>query len=160
MGIVLCRVDERLIHGQVTVAWGGYLHPDRYVVVDDALAESEWEREIYRLGVPEGAASDFLDVESARARLPDWRSSPERVFLLTRSLDQMIRLGGEGGFQGEAVNLGGIYHAEGRRQVLSYLYLSDADRGRISSLLSEGVKVEAQDLPSSPVHDGASLIDA
>ena len=106
------------------------------------------------------SASDFLDVKTARARLPEWRSSSERIFLLTRDLDQMARLGGEGGFAGEAVNLGGIYHAEGRNQVLPYLYLSEADRGRISSLLSEGVKVEAQDLPSSPVHDGANLVDA
>ena len=53
MAIVLYRVDERLIHGQVVLGWGRELRPGRYVVVDDALAESEWEQELYRLSVAE-----------------------------------------------------------------------------------------------------------
>jgi mannose/fructose/N-acetylgalactosamine-specific phosphotransferase system component IIB len=52
MPIVLFRVDERLIHGQVVVGWGGPLHADRIVVVDDAIAGSPWEQELYCLGVP------------------------------------------------------------------------------------------------------------
>jgi mannose/fructose/N-acetylgalactosamine-specific phosphotransferase system component IIB len=160
VAIVLCRVDERLIHGQVTVAWGGYLHPDRYVVVDDALAVSEWEREIYRLGVPPEAASDFFSVEEARTRLSEWRSSPEKVFLLTRDLDHMCRLASERKLVGERISLGGIYHAPDRQEVLSYLYLSDRDRSRIALLLDEGADVVAQDLPTSPAIAGSSLIDA
>ena len=44
--IVLFRVDERLIHGQVVIGWGHELRPERYVVVDDDLAESPWEQEL------------------------------------------------------------------------------------------------------------------
>jgi mannose/fructose/N-acetylgalactosamine-specific phosphotransferase system component IIB len=160
VGIVLCRVDERLIHGQVTVAWGGYLHPSLYVVVDNALAEAEWEREIYRLGVPAEAASDFVTVEEARAALPGWRTSPERVFLLTRDLDHMLRMVSGGAFADESVNLGGIYHAAGRQEVLPYLFLSDDDRSRIQLLLDERIEVRAQDLPSSHAVDGRHLLDA
>ena len=39
MPVVLCRVDERLIHGQVVIGWGHELRPDRYVVVDDEIAD-------------------------------------------------------------------------------------------------------------------------
>ena len=35
MPIVLYRIDERLIHGQVVVGWGGQLRPDLFVVVDE-----------------------------------------------------------------------------------------------------------------------------
>jgi len=160
VAIVLCRVDERLIHGQVTVAWGGYLHPSLYVVVDDALANAEWEREIYRLGVPAEAASDFFTVEEARTALPGWRTSSERVFLLTRDLDHMLRMSGGGAFVDEWVNLGGVYHAAGRREVLSYIFLSDEDCSRVRRLLEEGIEVRAQDLPSSPAIDGRRLLDA
>ena len=34
MSIVLIRVDERLIHGQVIVGWGERLHVKRIIVVD------------------------------------------------------------------------------------------------------------------------------
>lgn len=160
MGIVLCRVDERLIHGQVTVGWGEYLHVDRYVVVDDDLADAEWEREIYGLGVPAEAKADFLSAGEGRTALAGWRDSSERVIVLTRNLDHMVRLGGAGGFLGERVNLGGIYHAAGRREVLPYLFLSAEDCDRIRLLLDEGIAVTAQDLPSSPEVDGRSLLGA
>ena len=51
MAIVLFRVDERLIPGQVVVGWGNQLHPDCFVVVDDDLAGSPWEQELYSLAL-------------------------------------------------------------------------------------------------------------
>ena len=50
MSIVLFRVDERLLHGQVVIGWGNQLRPDRYLVVDEKLTVSGWEQDLYRLG--------------------------------------------------------------------------------------------------------------
>jgi len=133
MPILLFRVDERLIHGQVVVGWGSRLDPDRYVVVDDALADSEWEQELHGLGVPEGAEARFVDVAGARASLDRWRASERRVMLLTRDLETMLELARGGLLAGEAVNLGGIHHATGREKVLE----------------EEDVTVTARDLPGS-----------
>jgi hypothetical protein len=47
VSIVLFRVDERLVHGQVTVGWGMRLRPALYVTVDDALAGGDWEQELW-----------------------------------------------------------------------------------------------------------------
>jgi mannose/fructose/N-acetylgalactosamine-specific phosphotransferase system component IIB len=126
--------------------------------VDDELSDTEWEREIYRLGVPEEAASDFLTVEDARAVLPQWSSSPERILLLTRDLDHMNRLVSGGGFVVTAVNLGGVYFSQGRQEILPYLFLSEEDRDRVRRLLAAGVEVFAQDLPSSESFDGRDLV--
>src|SRR5512143_1778138 len=96
MSIALYRVDERLIHGQVVVGWGNQLHPQRIVVVDDGLATSAWEQELYTMGLSPGLVTEFVDVATARARLPAWRESPETVVLLTRDVATMRRLGGGG----------------------------------------------------------------
>ena len=40
MSWVLHRIDDRLIHGQVVVAWGARLSPARIWVVDDGVAAS------------------------------------------------------------------------------------------------------------------------
>ena len=61
MPITLLRVDERLIHGQVVVGWGERYHVDRIVVVDDELRRSEWEQELYCLGVPPNVDAAFVD---------------------------------------------------------------------------------------------------
>lgn len=95
MAIVLYRVDERLIHGQVVLGWGGQLLPHRYIVVDDELSGSEWEQDLYRLGTSD-AEIVFASVEAARLMLPEWRQDLVRSILLTRDIASMLRLA-EGG---------------------------------------------------------------
>ena len=148
MSIDLYRVDERLIHGQVVIGWGQEIRPDRYVVVDDELARSPWEQELYRLAAG-GAEVVFADAEDARARLPEWRGDARRTILLTRDIGTMRRLARGGSLRGEEVNLGGIHHGPGRREVLTYLHLTDHDLEDLRELEAEGVRVSARDLPDA-----------
>ena len=46
MSIVLVRVDDRLIHGQVVVGWVQALGAQRIVLVDDEVSANAWEREL------------------------------------------------------------------------------------------------------------------
>jgi PTS system mannose-specific IIB component/fructoselysine and glucoselysine-specific PTS system IIB component len=149
MSIVLYRVDERLIHGQVVVGWGARLKPDRIVVVDDALAESAWEQELYTLGLPGSVQAHFETVARAREHLADWRASSERIMLLTRDVASMRRLGQDGVLKGEEINIGGLHHAAGRRAVLPYVFLSDAEAQELAALAEQGALVSARDLPGS-----------
>lgn len=149
MPIVLYRVDERLIHGQVVVGWGAHLHPDRIVVVDDELARSPWEQELYSLGLPPAVRAEFEPVDRARDLIDEWRRSPVRTLLLTRDVATMRRLGEGGLLRDEEVNIGGIHFAPGRRAVLPYVYLSDEDRAQLRRLADEGAFISARDLPSS-----------
>jgi PTS system mannose-specific IIB component/fructoselysine and glucoselysine-specific PTS system IIB component len=148
MPIVLLRVDERLIHGQVVVGWGGPLHADRIVVVDDAIAASAWEQELYCLGVPPEMEASFLSVADARPRLAEWRGGGPRMIVLVRDVDTALRLADGGLLDGEEVNLGGIHHADGRERVLPYLHLSDGDRGTLRRIAQTGAAVSARDLPA------------
>ena len=148
MSIVLFRVDERLIHGQVVIGWGHQLRPDRYAVVDDDLAGSDWEQDLYRLGA--GTAQVvFATAEDARDRLSEWRDDPQRTILLTRDVATMWRLGAGGMLSGEGVNLGGIHHGPGRRELLTYLHLTPEDVDHLVNLAAEGVEVSARDLPDA-----------
>ena len=149
MAIVLFRVDERLIHGQVTVGWGGPLHADRIVVVDDDLAASPWEQELYCLGVPPEMEARFLAVDQARRELPAWRAEGRRVIVLVRDVATARALAEGGALRGEELNLGGIHHAEGRERVLPYLHLTADERSTLRGMAAEGVEVSARDLPGS-----------
>lgn len=149
MAIVLYRVDERLIHGQVVIGWGSQLQPTLYLVVDDQLADAEWEQDLYRLAVGNGTTVGFHTVEDARRRLPEWIVSGEKIVLLTRNLESMLRLARGRLLEGRPVNVGGIHHADRRSRVRSYLWLDDADRARVRALDEEGAEVSGRDLPGS-----------
>lgn len=158
MPVVLYRVDERLIHGQVVVAWGARLHPDRIVVVNRDLANSGWEQELYSMGVPPEVTTEFVEVDEARRHLPAWRNASERVIILTRDVATMINLAQDGLLEGEEINLGGIHHAEGRRAVLPYVFLSEQEERELHDLAEAGAHITARDLPSSRRVELAELL--
>lgn len=149
MPILLCRVDDRLIHGQVVVGWGANLGLDYILVVDDALSDSEWEQDLYRAGVSESVEARFASVEDAASHVPQWAENAERGFLLTRDIQTMRRLAEAGALEGLEINLGGLHDAPGRRRLLPYLFLAQSDVGELKRLRRTGVPVSAQDVPSA-----------
>jgi PTS system mannose-specific IIB component/fructoselysine and glucoselysine-specific PTS system IIB component len=158
MSIVLFRVDERLIHGQVVVGWGTQLKPDRIVVVDDALSDSQWEQELYTLGLPSGLESSFETVDEARTHLKEWRAAPSRIMVLTRDIHTMRMLAEGGTLRGDEVNIGGIHHASGRQAVLPYVFLSPDETRELLQLSGEGALVSARDLPGTRRVDVETLL--
>lgn len=149
MSILLYRVDERLIHGQVVVGWGGRLNPTRIIVVDDDLAASTWEQELYAAGVPSGIEVEFRSVAEAVDGLTAWEASKDRTLLLTRDIATMSRLAASGSLHGREVNIGGIHHGPGRSQVLHYVFLNDIERRQLEEMAGNGVEVVARDVPNA-----------
>jgi mannose/fructose/N-acetylgalactosamine-specific phosphotransferase system component IIB len=157
--IVLFRVDERLIHGQVVVAWGERLHMDRIIVIDDELSASIWEQELYCLGVPPTMEPVFTTVRDARRDLPVWNKDPRRLVVLVRDLATLARMAEDGQLRNQSINLGGIHSAPGRERVLPYLYLSPDDRVALREIAESGAVVEARDLPGSRAIPLEDLLD-
>lgn len=148
MAIELFRIDDRLIHGQVVVGWGQPLDLTFIVLVDDEVATSEWEQELYRMGVPPEMEVHFDTVESAAARLPEYQRDERRGALLTGDIDTMTRLVELTGAIGR-VNLGGIHHRTGRTQRLRYIFLAPDEEQSLRALAARGVEVSAQDVPAA-----------
>jgi mannose/fructose/N-acetylgalactosamine-specific phosphotransferase system component IIB len=146
--MVLFRVDERLIHGQVVVGWVRRYHPSRLIVVNNELAIAPIEQNIYRTGLPEGLGADFWSEDEAARRLPQIMASSECVFVLTEDLGTMWRLA-EAGVPITEVNVGGLHAGGGRRRVLPYVCLDAEDQRRIRDLEAAGVRVVAQDVPTA-----------
>ncbi len=149
MSVVLYRIDERLIHGQVVMGWGPQLELEHYVVVDDELAESEWEQDLYRLGLPDTASAEFLTVGAARARLSELGADARPTVVLTRTIAAMKGLAEGDGLRGREVNIGGLHHSAGRTERVPYVFLGEAEEEGLRALEAEGVVVSARDLPGS-----------
>jgi len=150
MAIVLFRVDDRLIHGQVVVGWGRPLGVDRIVLVDEQVAASAWEQDLYRMAVTPETEVVFVTVADAAARLRDWQADARRTLVLTGDLDTMAALHAADPVTVHRINLGGIHHRAGRRERLPYLYLTDDEMARLAALEAAGAAVAAQDLPTTP----------
>ncbi len=148
MALELYRIDDRLIHGQVVVGWGQPLDLGFIVLVDDEVAASDWEQELYRMGVPPEMDVYFESVSSAADRLDTFVSDPRKGMLLTGDIETMVRLANQAD-DIRYVNLGGIHHKSGRVQRLRYLFLSPDEEASLKQLAGRGIAITAQDVPAA-----------
>lgn len=158
MGIQLYRIDDRLIHGQVVVGWGQPLDIRFLVLVDDLVASSEWEKELYRMAVPPEMEIYFADVETAIRDHARYDADPRPGILIAGDIPSMHRLV-RGVKAIGSVNLGGIHHRAGRREKLRYVFLSPEEERDLRSLESAGVEVTAQDVPAAHAVPLAEVLD-
>lgn len=143
------RIDDRLIHGQVVVGWGHPCGLGFVVLVDDAVVDSEWEQELYRMGVPPEMDLYFDSVESAARKLPVYRADRRPGMLLAGDIATMRALCAKVPDIGR-VTIGGIHHKDGRISRLRYVFLTPDEEGSLRALASQGVEVVAQDVPGAP----------
>ena len=148
MTVVLVRVDDRLIHGQVVVGWGQALGATHLVLVDDTVSANAWERDLYRMGVPPDMAVEFASVDEAARRIAEWDGSRRRTILVLNDVAAAVRLCRMAP-QVKRVNLGGVHQAPGRRQRLPYVFMTDAEACDLQTLSARGVEVTAQDVPTA-----------
>jgi mannose/fructose/N-acetylgalactosamine-specific phosphotransferase system component IIB len=148
VAIDLYRIDDRLIHGQVVVGWGQPLNLGFIALVDDEVAGSEWEQELYRMGVPPEMDVYFATPDDASQKLDEWLSDQRPGILLTGDIETMRRLILLRPSI-KTVNLGGIHHRAGRTLKLRYVYLSPQEEEALRALAKNGVAVTAQDVPSA-----------
>jgi len=149
MSIVLCRIDDRLIHGQVVIGWGRAMGIDLIILVDDQVAASDWEQELYRMAVTPEIEVRFVTMADAARQMSEWQSNGKRGLVLTGDLETMAALRASSPDVVQRINLGGIHHRAGRRERLPFVYLTDQELGTLQALEAGGAVITAQDLPTT-----------
>jgi mannose/fructose/N-acetylgalactosamine-specific phosphotransferase system component IIB len=149
MPIALYRIDDRLIHGQVVVGWGQPLNLGFIVLVDDVVAESDWEQELYRLGVPPSMDVYFVSIAEAAREIAKYAHDRRTGMVLTGTVQAMLELTRDAALAIPAVNIGGIHHREDRTQKMRYVFLNSAEERGLRQIAALGVCVTAQDVPSA-----------
>jgi mannose/fructose/N-acetylgalactosamine-specific phosphotransferase system component IIB len=157
MSLVLIRIDDRLIHGQVVLGWARILKPQRIVVANDRVAGNEWERKLYAASVPPHLKTSFLTLEETAARLRGGGFDEEATVLLFESVEDVNRVV-QAGVRFDEVNVGGLHFREGTKATLPFVYLSENDKRLLKGLIDKGTKFIARDIPGNPAIDLNPLI--
>ena len=159
MPFILVRVDDRLIHGQVTVAWGAWLSPEHTILVSDEIACCDWKCALYTetdsMGVPVSIVTRECFAEGLKAGKWD----EERTVVIVenpRDLLALIR----SGLDVAEVNIGGMHYAEGKRELLPYVFVNDDDVAAMREIMAGGIKLTARDVPQAQPQDLAVLLEA
>ena len=158
MPILLYRVDERLIHGQVVVGWGNSLKFDRIVLLNDQVSQNPWERELYLACVPPETKATILSVDEGLEKILQDGFKGERIVILVDSPFDLLRMM-EKGVKIDSVNVGGVHSKTNRKKILPYIFLSLEEISAFKKIISAGIKCECRDVPLAEKHDLSSLFD-
>ena len=146
--IILYRVDDRLVHGQVVEGWVPHLKAEELAVVSDEISGDEMRRAIMRFATPEGVDLKIMTVAEASAYLPEAAKSPRKVLLLLPGLAEALALSGNG-LPIPSLNIGGMHYSAGKNlSIGKAIFLNDEDCAALKALSAAGIKIEGRGVPS------------
>lgn len=148
--IVLVRVDNRLLHGQILEAWVPRLHVQKVVIADDVAARNPLALAAMTLCVPPELPIEVKPVaEIDYAALAADRS---RTLLLVREVADLSRAQAAGltAQLAPTLNVGNVHFAPGRHPVTASVFLGAPELQALRSLEGEGFAIEARAIPAEP----------
>lgn len=144
--ILLTRIDNRLVHGQVGVTWTSTIGANLLVVVDDVVANDDIQQKLMGIAAETyGFGIRFFTIEKTINVIG--KAAPhQKIFLICRT-PQTVRKLVEGGIDLKDVNVGNMHFSEGKKQISSKVYVDDQDLTDLRFIKQRGVNVFIQDVP-------------
>ncbi|MGI6512594.1 MAG: PTS sugar transporter subunit IIB [Catenisphaera adipataccumulans] len=147
--IVLCRIDDRLIHGQVMTAWLQYVEGNHIVIVDDGVSKDEFTISIMQMSVPQGVKLTVIPVSKAGETMnsiPD----TDRVIILVKIPEVCIEMQKQG-INLKKVVIGGMGSKKGRKKFYKNVSASNEEKKAFQQLIDSGVDTFIQILPEDKI---------
>ncbi len=157
MGVVLVRIDDRLIHGQVVENWMKFLKIDHVVVVNDFVASDRMQRTLFSMAVPDHIRISILAIAEARKAIRNGRFQEQRAMLLLVSPEDVLNLI-KGGVRIREVNVGGMHYSPEKKQILKAVSVGKKDVRAFQELDKLGVRLEARMVPDDEKIDIMKII--
>jgi len=144
--IVLTRIDDRLLHGQVVVSWIPYLKINEIIIVDNEYAKDAFMTTIIKDAAPGNLAVQVLAVNEAADYLEN-DDDGLRILILSRYIENIAKLI-ELNVPINKVNVGGLGNMPGRKRFLNSIHLSDDELNILKDLKNKNIEVEIKMLPN------------
>ena len=150
MGIVLARIDNRLLHGIVATQWAGRSGAQRIMIIDDTVANNELTKASMKLARPTGMAISIITEEAALNNFKAGKYNDHTVFVLVKRPETLVKLSEIGVKIPELVIGGTVKPAEGEEAVkLSQrAYAKPDDLEAYKKLKAAGTKLYEQYVPA------------
>lgn len=155
--IIGCRIDGRLIHGQVANLWATKLQISRIMVIDDLVAENAIEKSGLKLATPSGINLSVLPVAKAAQNILAGKYDNQRLFIVAKKPDRFLKLV-ENGVKIDVLNVGNMSQTDQTRSITRSINVVDEDVEVFKKLNDLGVKITAQMVPNDPVEDFMKLL--
>lgn len=153
--ILLTRIDNRLIHGQVATQWNSSLGANLILVANDEVAGNKMRQSLMDMAAPSGVATRYFTLEKT-IEIIHKAADRQKIFIICESPADVLTLV-EGGVPIKKVNIGNMHMSEGKRQVATSVAVDETDVAAFESLRDKGVELEIRRVPSMPAEEVSKL---
>lgn len=146
-GIVLVRIDDRLIHGQVMTSWLNYTSANKIMIIDDEVANDPFMKSVLKTCVPANVKLATFTVEKAAVRLKKGFAGDQCIILL--KYPKALRFLKEKGIIFDHINIGGMGAGGDRKQFYRNISMSEEEIDILRELADAGsafnIRIIAED---------------
>lgn len=146
--MVLIRIDNRLIHGQVIESWLPYTGAKTIVVANDELSGDIMQQQIMSLAIPGNIECHFVQLEELGSQLESMKAS-EVLVLVSNCAD--ARRAYDSGWSYDDLNIGNVHYSPGKKQISPSVALSPEEENCLRYLFRKGVSLDFRCVPNDPV---------
>ena len=139
--IVLTRIDNRLVHGQVATQWCGAIGANLILVAGNSLRQG-----LMNMAAPSYAAMRYWTIQKTIDTIHK-ASAKQLIFIVCENPQDVVKLV-EGGVPIKKVNIGNMHMADGKRQVAGSVAVDDSDVAAFKRLQELGVELEIRRVPT------------
>lgn len=149
--ILLTRIDNRLVHGQVGVTWVNHLGANLIVVANDEVSKDPVQQNLMEMVIPDTVGIRFFSIQKTIDVIH--KASPRQlIFLVCRTPQDAVRLV-EGGVSIKSINIGNLHFSEGKEQISSTVSLDENDKEAFRKLKKLGVDLEIRRVPDEGIDE-------
>lgn len=158
MEIRLARIDDRLIHGQVTTSWTKRTDINRIIVVSDAVAFDHLSKFLLQQAAPPGINANVVTVQRMLEAFNSQLFKTQKVMLLftnPQDVEKLVR----GGIQLKSLNIGGMRFENGRQMITNFVSIDEKDQASFYFLAKQGIELEVRKVPTDRKVNLIDLLD-
>ncbi|SDI74503.1 PTS N-acetylgalactosamine transporter subunit IIB [Natribacillus halophilus] len=154
--LLLTRIDNRLIHGQVGVTWVNHVGANLVVVANDEVSSDKVQQDLMDMVMPESIQTRYFSIQRT-IDIIQKSSAKQLIFLIVRDVHDALALK-SGGVPIDKINVGNMHYEEGKEQISSTVSVDEKDKEAFRKLDELGVKLELRRVPTEGQQDILKLI--
>lgn len=150
--IVLTRIDDRLIHGQVMTAWVKKTRANQILIIDDEVAKDEFMREVLKMSAPNGIDIVVKGLMDAVEFLNQQGDKSNRLIILVKGpavIEQLL----ENGIMIDKLIVGGMGAKAERRVLYKNISASEEERAIFKRMIDRKIPVVIHIIPDQKETD-------
>lgn len=147
MKIMLSRIDDRLIHGQVTIGWSKEFKISKIIVINNKIYKDKIRSKLLKQVSPPNITSHVVNIKKFIKVYNNPKYYNEKVLLLftnPKDVSKIIKKG----VKIKSINIGGISYKKNKKQITDSVYVNKEDIKYFYKLNKMNIELEIRKVPN------------